>query len=200
MKYVLALVLVFAAGCDSQKSSSLPAEGQWRLINYWALWCTPCREEIPELNNIDSAADITVLGVNYDEQKGEALGRQRSEMGITFANLPQDPATTEACTHRAGAWKPILLAKKTPAISRRKKEPLKSGPPLHHRKGARRMFPLCHPRGGTISAAITETSTSVKSSQKILFFYRGLGPDRGARLSGARRNPQFNLYQAFALT
>ena len=94
MKYVLALVLVFAAGCDSQKSSSLPAEGQWRLINYWALWCTPCREEIPELNNIDSAADITVLGVNYDEQKGEAIGRQRSEMGITFANLPQDPATT----------------------------------------------------------------------------------------------------------
>ena len=94
MKYVVALVLVFAAGCDSLKSSSLPAEGQWRLINYWALWCTPCREEIPELNNIDSAADITVLGVNYDEQKGEALGRQRSEMGITFANLPQDPATT----------------------------------------------------------------------------------------------------------
>jgi len=94
VKYVLALVLVFAAGCDSQKSSSLPAEVQWRLINYWALWCTPCREEIPELNNIDSAADITVLGVNYDEQKGEALSRQRSEMGITFANLPQDPATT----------------------------------------------------------------------------------------------------------
>ena len=92
MKYVLALVFIFAAGCDSQESSSLPAEGQWRLINYWALWCTPCREEIPELNTIDSAADITVLGVNYDEQKGAALSKQRSEMGITFANLPQDPA------------------------------------------------------------------------------------------------------------
>ena len=92
MKYVLALVLVFAAGCDSQKSSSLPAEGQWRLINYWALWCTPCREEIPELNTINSAADITVFGVNYDEQKGDALSKQRSEMGMTFANLPLDPA------------------------------------------------------------------------------------------------------------
>jgi thiol-disulfide isomerase/thioredoxin len=92
VKYVLALAFIFAAGCDSQKSSSLPAEGQWRLINYWALWCTPCREEIPELNTIDSAADITVLGVNYDEQKGAALSKQRSEMGITFANLPQDPA------------------------------------------------------------------------------------------------------------
>ena len=25
-------------------------EGQWLLLNFWATWCAPCREEIPELN------------------------------------------------------------------------------------------------------------------------------------------------------
>ncbi len=92
MKHFLALILVFTAGCDNQHNPSLPAAGQWRLINYWALWCTPCREEIPELNGIDNAPDITVFGVNYDDKKGQELSKQRSALGITFANLPLDPA------------------------------------------------------------------------------------------------------------
>ena len=93
MKHLLALILVFIAGCENQNSPSLPAPGQWRLINYWALWCTPCREEIPELNGVNNAPDITVFGVNYDGKKGQELSQQRSAMGITFANLPLDPAS-----------------------------------------------------------------------------------------------------------
>ena len=93
MTRILALVFLLATGCDSRPTQSLPAEGQWRLVNYWALWCTPCREEIPELNLVDKAPDITVFGVNYDDQKGPKLSQQRSEMGILFANLPQDPAS-----------------------------------------------------------------------------------------------------------
>ncbi len=98
MKHLLALIIILVAGCDSQEPPSLPAAGQWRLINYWALWCTPCREEIPELNRVDSATDITVLGVNYDDKRGEELAKQRSEMGIAFANLPLDPAPTLGIT------------------------------------------------------------------------------------------------------
>jgi thiol-disulfide isomerase/thioredoxin len=97
MKRLLVLMLLsmllLVTGCDGRSRQSLPAEGQWRLVNYWALWCTPCREEIPELNLVDKAPDITVFGVNYDDQKGPKLSQQRSEMGILFANLPQDPAS-----------------------------------------------------------------------------------------------------------
>ena len=65
--------------------------GQWVLVNYWAEWCKPCLEEIPELNELDKAPDITVLGVNFDDVKGEALVDLGKRMGIEYTMLVQDP-------------------------------------------------------------------------------------------------------------
>jgi len=65
--------------------------GQWVLVNYWAEWCKPCLEEIPELNELDKAPDIMVLGVNFDGVKGEALVDLGKRMGIEFTMLSQDP-------------------------------------------------------------------------------------------------------------
>ncbi|MGA0266012.1 MAG: TlpA family protein disulfide reductase [Lysobacterales bacterium] len=42
--------------------------GQWVVLNYWATWCAPCREEIPELMTLHGQReDITVLGLAYEE-------------------------------------------------------------------------------------------------------------------------------------
>lgn len=65
--------------------------GQWVLVNYWAEWCKPCLEEIPEFNELDKAPDITVLGVNFDDLKGEALVNLGKRMGIEYTMLGQDP-------------------------------------------------------------------------------------------------------------
>lgn len=65
--------------------------GQWVLVNYWAEWCKPCLEEIPELNELNKAPDITVLGVNFDDVKGEALVNLGKRMGIEYPMLAQDP-------------------------------------------------------------------------------------------------------------
>ena len=75
-------------GCESDP---LPGNGQWRIINYWAIWCAPCREEIPELNELDRNTELVVLAVNYDGKTGDELASQAAEMGITFALLEQDP-------------------------------------------------------------------------------------------------------------
>jgi len=70
-------------------------KGRWVLINYWAEWCKPCLEEIPELNAFAEAhsEQVSVLGVNYDGVEGEALAQVIVRFGIDFPVLTRDPAS-----------------------------------------------------------------------------------------------------------
>lgn len=46
------------------------------LINFWASWCGPCREEMPLLNALHNKYEplgFTVLGVNVEEQLDGAM-------------------------------------------------------------------------------------------------------------------------------
>ena len=47
------------------------------LINFWASWCGPCREEMPLLNELHNKYEplgFTVLGVNVEEDPKNARG------------------------------------------------------------------------------------------------------------------------------
>ena len=90
--------IFFLLACTDQSNTAPGAtlqdlRGQWVVINYWAQWCKPCIEEIPELNAVDQAYDhITVLGVNYDGATGQELEEQQKRLGLAFASLPNDPS------------------------------------------------------------------------------------------------------------
>src|SRR5690554_7457367 len=92
------LMLLSASGCEKielERADGTQANwdkyrGQWVLVNYWAEWCKPCLEEIPELNELDKAPDISVLGVNFDGITGTALEQLGEDMGIEFLMLGQD--------------------------------------------------------------------------------------------------------------
>lgn len=59
------------------------------MLNFWATWCGPCRQEMPHLNELYEAYDnlgFVVLGVNLDEKKQRAHSLA-SELGVTYPTL-----------------------------------------------------------------------------------------------------------------
>jgi thiol-disulfide isomerase/thioredoxin len=66
-------------------------QGKWVFINYWAEWCKPCAEEVPELNRFAaSKPDVLVLGVNFDKPKVADLLRQTNGFRIEYPVVTND--------------------------------------------------------------------------------------------------------------
>ena len=89
---ILVCLVAGHTGCSHDDRQSVPGDGQWRVINWWAVWCGPCRDEIPELNALAKDPTIQVLGVNFDRKVGEALQADRERLRIEFPILRHDPA------------------------------------------------------------------------------------------------------------
>jgi peroxiredoxin len=66
--------------------------GKGILLNFWATWCPPCREEMPEFQKIEEAGEIVILGVNLQE-KPETIRAFAESLEITFPLL-LDPDST----------------------------------------------------------------------------------------------------------
>lgn len=47
--------------------------GQVWMLNVWASWCAPCREELPLLKTISAQHKVPVYGLNYKDKSDEAL-------------------------------------------------------------------------------------------------------------------------------
>jgi thiol-disulfide isomerase/thioredoxin len=62
--------------------------GQVVLLNIWATWCPPCREEMPALQRFarENAGKVVVLSVDQGESAAAASAFAR-EHGVTFPIL-----------------------------------------------------------------------------------------------------------------
>ena len=61
--------------------------GKWVIVNYWATWCSPCLEEVPELVALyddRKGQDVVVLGVVFDYPSVEAVKRYVDDMLMSY--------------------------------------------------------------------------------------------------------------------
>ena len=63
------------------------------IVNYWATWCPPCLEEIPDLVDLyDENQDrLVVLGVNYEEVNEEYLRQFVESHMMSYPVVRMDP-------------------------------------------------------------------------------------------------------------
>jgi len=76
-------------GLDGGSASLDDYRGQVVLLNFWATWCGPCRDEIPDLEAVYQARKkqgFVVLGLAVEEPR-ETVAPFVEEMGITYPVL-----------------------------------------------------------------------------------------------------------------
>ena len=63
--------------------------GRVVMVNFWATWCGPCRQEMPQLNRLFEkyrASGFVLLGVNVDDDTSKAR-EVAAKLGVTFPVL-----------------------------------------------------------------------------------------------------------------
>ncbi len=107
MRLVLAAILLALAGLvqaepvdfslpdlEGKMHSLADYRGKWVIVNYWATWCPPCQEEIPDLVDFHDRhkdKDAVVIGINYEDIGTEQLAAFVDSFLITYPILQTEP-------------------------------------------------------------------------------------------------------------
>lgn len=74
-------------------------EGRVLLVNFWATWCAPCREEIPDLNALQAelgSKGLRVIGVALDRQGREKVEPFAEKLPIKYPVVIDAEGTAES--------------------------------------------------------------------------------------------------------
>lgn len=84
---------------DGETINLAEQKGKTLLINFWATWCAPCREEIPDLKALHSelkSEGLTVIGVALDRQGREVVAPFVKKQSINYPIVIDTDGTAEA--------------------------------------------------------------------------------------------------------
>ncbi|MBB4124496.1 thiol:disulfide interchange protein TlpA [Martelella radicis] len=82
-----------AFNSDAGETSLSAFKGKTVLMNLWATWCVPCREEMPALDELEAEMggdDFEVVAVNIDTGSDEKPKKFLDEIGISSLAFYRD--------------------------------------------------------------------------------------------------------------
>lgn len=57
------------------------------VVNLWASWCAPCREELPYYQELHERGEVAVLGIDYEDTRPGLALALADETGVTYPSL-----------------------------------------------------------------------------------------------------------------
>ncbi len=78
-----------------QKISLSDLRGKPVFLNFWASWCSPCRKEMPDLQEFHEryGEKIVLVGINWGED-AETVRGFLAQLGVSYLNLLDPRGTT----------------------------------------------------------------------------------------------------------
>ena len=77
---------------DGATASLSDHDGKPILLNFWATWCAPCREEMPALQQVQQAGKVEVVTLATGRNSVEGIERFFAEEDITDLPILLDPS------------------------------------------------------------------------------------------------------------
>lgn len=97
-KLVQAPAFTLPTAADGVQDGLARYKGKVRIIDFWATWCPPCREEIPGFISLQkkyASKGLVVLGLSVDQEAATAA-QFATENGINYPVLMATAATKAA--------------------------------------------------------------------------------------------------------
>ena len=113
--------------------------GQVTLVNIWATWCAPCREEIPAMDSLYIALKdkgFHIAGVSVDEGNDDVVKQFAKEYHISFDLFHDQPGKIKSIYQTTGVPESFLIDKRGRIV---------------------RMVPRAHPWNSVESRHLVET-------------------------------------------
>jgi len=73
------------------------SDGKIRVVNFWATWCAPCREEMPALSELQTLLegdDFLVMAIATGRNRLAGIDRFYTEENVTNLPILLDPRST----------------------------------------------------------------------------------------------------------
>lgn len=82
--------------------------GQWIAVNFWASWCPPCLQELPDLQRFHKAPNNAVVwGMNEESLTAKRLDKFLRAHHISYPIFPNIAAQSESTKKRLREYFPI---------------------------------------------------------------------------------------------